>query len=123
MKELIKVLTQILVIVMFWALGMLCAKLIHSTIPGSIWAIFFLILALGFNLISLKHVEDGANAILKELVFLFLPLVMTVMQYKTLFLTDGWKIVISIFLGTILVMTSTSITIHLLYQLKRSKTI
>lgn len=123
MKELIKVLTQILVIVMFWALGMLCAKLIHSTIPGSIWAIFFLILALSFNLISLKHVEDGANAILKELVFLFLPLVMTVMQYKTLFLTDGWKIVISIFLGTILVMTSTSITIHLLYQLKRSKTI
>ena len=115
----LRVLWQIALIAIFWGLGNALAMLLHSTMPGSIWGILLLFCALFFNLIKLEQVEEGASAILKELVVLFLPLVMTVMQYKKLFITEGWKLLISIGVGTALVMISTSFTIHLMYRFKK----
>ena len=122
MKPFFKIILQIGIIVLFWVLGNQLSIVMHSTIPGSIWGIFLLVLALSLKIVRLDQVEEGASAILKDLVFLFLPLVMTVMKYQTLFITEGWKLVVSIFIGTVLVMVSTSLTIHLLYRFKRSRT-
>lgn len=122
MKPFFKIILQIGIIVLFWLLGNQLSGVMHSTIPGSIWGIFLLVLALSLKIVRLDQVEEGASAILKDLIFLFLPLVMTVMKYQTLFITEGWKLVVSIFIGTVLVMVSTSLTIHLLYRFKRSRT-
>ncbi|WP_141667207.1 CidA/LrgA family protein, partial [Enterococcus faecalis] len=53
-----------------------------------------------------------------ELLLFFVPVVVAVVQYKTLFMTEGWQIVLSIAVGTILVMLSTSLTIHYYNRLK-----
>lgn len=122
-----KILLQILLIGLFWLLGDFLVKVFHISIPASILAIFLLSVCLFSKLLPLKYIEQGADAILKDLIFLFLPIMVTVIQYKTLFLTEGWQLFVSILFGTALVMLSTSIAIHLLYKLqkilKREKTI
>lgn len=126
-QNFMKILLQILLIGLFWLLGDFLVKVFHISIPASILAIFLLSVCLFSKLLPLKYIEQGADAILKDLIFLFLPIMVTVIQYKTLFLTEGWKLFVSILFGTALVMLSTSIAIHLLYKLqkilKREKTI
>lgn len=126
-QNFMKILLQILLIGLFWLLGDFLVKVFHISIPASILAIFLLSVCLFSKLLPLKYIEQGADAILKDLIFLFLPIMVTVIQYKTLFLTEGWQLFVSILFGTALVMLSTSIAIHLLYKLqkilKREKTI
>lgn len=115
-KAFLKIMLQILIIFLFWGLGCAVSLLLHSHLPGSIWGIVLLVASLGLGIIKIEHVEEGASAIFRELVLLFLPLVITVVEYKDLFLRDGWQLVVSIVFGTALVMVSTSLTIHLLYK-------
>ena len=60
----------------------------------------------------------GATFVLGELLLFFVPVVVAVVQYKSLFMAEGWQIVLSIAVGTILVMLSTCLTIHYYNRLK-----
>lgn len=115
-----KTLLQIILIGGFWLIGDFLVKTFHVPVPASILAIFLLLLCLFLNIIPLKYVEQGADAILKDLIFLFLPIMVTVIQYKALFITEGWQLFVSILFGTAFVMLSTSIAIHLLYKLQKA---
>lgn len=119
-QKMMKTLLQIILIGGFWLIGDFLVKTFHVPVPASILAIFLLLLCLFLNIIPLKYVEQGADAILKDLIFLFLPIMVTVIQYKALFITEGWQLFVSILFGTAFVMLSTSIAIHLLYKLQKA---
>ncbi|MHA3092778.1 CidA/LrgA family protein [Acinetobacter brisouii] len=117
--QLLKLLPQLGLLAIFWWCGNLIHQKFSLPISSGILGMFLLLICLFAGLIKLEQVALGANAVLAELVLFFVPIVVAVVQYKQLFLTEGWQIVVSIGIGTMLVMLSTSLTIHYTYRLKK----
>lgn len=115
----LKLLSQLGLLAVFWWLGDLIRQKLHLPISAGVLGMFFLLICLFTGWIKLEHVALGANTALAELVLFFIPIAVAVVQYKQLFLSEGWQILVSIGLGTMLVMLSTSLTIHYCYRLKK----
>lgn len=104
---------------LFWYLGDLLHRYLHLPISSGILGLFLLLAALGLGWVKFEQVSVGAYAILRELIVFFLPIVVAVVQYKSLFLQEGWQILLCIGIGTMLVMISTGFTIHYAYRTKK----
>ncbi|KWR96378.1 murein hydrolase transporter LrgA [Acinetobacter baumannii] len=110
---------QILILAGFWWIGYLLHQKLGVPVSAGIFRyVFYCFLCLFFKIIKMDQVAMGATVVLGELLLFFVPVVVAVVQYKTLFMTEGWQIVLSIAVGTILVMLSTSLTIHYYNRLK-----
>lgn len=111
-------LKQILILAAFWAVGYVLHQQLGVPISAGILGMLLLLICLFLKVIKIEQVAMGASVVLGELLLFFVPVVVAVVQYKTLFMTEGWQIVLSIALGTILVMLSTCLTIHYYNRLK-----
>ncbi|WDZ49924.1 CidA/LrgA family protein [Acinetobacter vivianii] len=109
---------QILILAAFWSVGYFLHQHLGVPISAGILGMLLLLICLFLKIIKMDQVAMGASVILGELLLFFVPVVVAVVQYKTLFMTEGWQIVLSIALGTILVMLSTCLTIHYYNRLK-----
>lgn len=109
---------QILILAAFWLAGYVLNQKLGIPISAGILGMFLLLFSLFFKVIKMDQVAMGATFILGELLLFFVPVVVAVVQYKSLFMTEGWQIVLSIAVGTILVMLSTCLTIHYYNRLK-----
>jgi holin-like protein len=49
---------------------------------------------------------------LAELVLFFIPCVVGLINYKSLFIAEGWQLITAIVLGTLCVMVFTAYTVH-----------
>ncbi|MFT4021396.1 MAG: CidA/LrgA family protein [Acinetobacter sp.] len=113
--ELIK---QLLMLILFWLVGMVLHQKLGVPISAGVSGMLLLLLCLFLKVIKIQQVERGAMVILGELLLFFLPVVVAVVQYKDLFITEGWQIVLSIVIGTMAVMLSTCFTIHFYSKFK-----
>ncbi|MCH4246279.1 CidA/LrgA family protein [Acinetobacter populi] len=118
-KSLVRLIGQLALLAGFWLIGDVLNKVLNIPISSGILGMFVLLACLLLGIIKIQYVETGAQVILRELVLFFLPIVVAVVQYKELFMTEGWQLVLSIGVGTMLVMVSTSLTIHYLYRFKK----
>ncbi|ENX42005.1 CidA/LrgA family protein [Acinetobacter sp. NIPH 2100] len=109
---------QILILAAFWGVGYVLHQYLGVPISAGILGMLLLLICLFLKVIKMDQVAIGATVVLGELLLFFVPVVVAVVQYKTLFMTEGWQIVLSIVLGTILVMLSTCLTIHYYNRLK-----
>lgn len=109
---------QILILAAFWGIGYFLHQQLGVPISAGILGMLLLLICLFLKIIKMDQVAMGASVVLGELLLFFVPVVVAVVQYKTLFMTEGWQIVLSIALGTILVMLSTCLTIHYYNRLK-----
>ncbi|CAI3103323.1 Holin-like protein CidA [Acinetobacter calcoaceticus] len=116
--SLLELVKQILILASFWWVGFIFHHKLGVPISAGILGMFFLLLCLFLKIIKIEQVATGATVILGELLLFFIPVVVAVVQYKTLFMTEGWQIVLSIAIGTISVMLSTCLTIHYYNRLK-----
>ena len=64
-------------------------------------------------------VDRGAKWALGELVFFFIPIMVSVLQYQDLLMSEGWQLILTIAVGTALVMISTALTLDFCYRWKR----
>ncbi|MEB3755133.1 CidA/LrgA family protein [Acinetobacter sp. MD2(2019)] len=119
MHELFEVSKQLLILSFFWLIGDGLNKLLHIPISAGILGMLILLLCLFCKIVDIDQVSMGAAAVLGELLLFFLPVVVAVVQYKTLFLTEGWQIMLCIVVGTVSVMLSTSLTIHYYHLIQR----
>ena len=109
---------QILILAGFWSAGYVLHQKLGIPISAGILGMFLLLFSLFLKFINIDQVATGAAFILGELLLFFIPVVVAIVQYKNLFMTEGWQIILSIALGTILVMLSTSLTIHYYHRMK-----
>ncbi|WP_066567300.1 CidA/LrgA family protein [Snodgrassella sp. CFCC 13594] len=110
---------QIAVIAVVWLVSIGIVNLTHIPLSSGVIGLFLMLILLGTGLLKLPQVEAGAHFILGELLFFFLPIIVAVVQYKDLFMTQGWQLVLSIVIGTILVMMSTALTLKYCYRIRR----
>lgn len=76
----IKLLLQLGIIIVITYIGTEIQKIFHLPLAGSIVGLFLFYLLLQFKIVPLTWVEDGANFLLKTMVFLFIPSVVGIMD-------------------------------------------
>ncbi len=88
-------------------------------ISAGILGMLLLLICLFLKLIKIEQVAMGATVVLGELLLFFCACGCRRSPIQNPYLlTEGWQIVLSIALGTILVMLSTCLTIHYYNRLK-----
>lgn len=88
-------------------LGDLLAKKLHIHLPGSIIGFFIVFILLILKIIQIEWLEIGASFLLANLLLLFVPSAVGIVQYEHLMESEGLRILFVIAISTVLVMTVT----------------
>ncbi|MBO1198159.1 CidA/LrgA family protein [Staphylococcus simiae] len=76
----IKLILQLGLIIVITYIGTEAQKLLHLPLAGSIVGLFLFYLLLQFKIVKLSWIEEGANFLLKTMVFFFIPSVVGIMD-------------------------------------------
>ncbi|MDF7676388.1 CidA/LrgA family protein [Neisseriaceae bacterium ESL0693] len=110
---------QMVLIGAVWWLSCALVRFTHIPLSGGVVGLFVMLFLLGTGLLPVRWVSEGARVLLGELMLFFIPILIIVVKYKALFMAQGWQLVVSIFVGTMLVMLSTAMTLKYCYRLRR----
>lgn len=102
--KIFSIILQIALLTLITLVGDLISNGFHLKIPGSILGLILLFFLLTFKIVKLSWVEWGASWLLAELLLFFIPSAVGVIQYKTLMVDEGYKMVLVITLSLIVVM-------------------
>ena len=105
---------QLSLIMAVWLAGVLVCRVVALPVSPGIVGLFIMLALLGSGAVKMEAVEEGA-----EFVFFFLPIIVAVVKYKDLFIASGWQLLVCIFVGTVLVMLSTALTLSYCYKWRR----
>lgn len=109
-------LLQIAVLGVFWYAGDWAVRLLGLPVPGGVIGMGLLLGLLALGWVRPASVRLGAYWLLAEMLLFFVPAVMAVVDHHEFFGTLGFKIALVIFVGTLLVMAGTALTVDLLYR-------
>ena len=117
-KFIAKIILQIGILLVFLSIGSFVQKLFKLPISAAVIGLMILLLCLLSGVFKLQWIKAGSDFILAELVLFFIPCFIGLMKYKNLFLTEGWQLLVAVFVGTICVMVFTAYSVHLGFKLE-----
>ncbi|KQL52371.1 holin [Heyndrickxia shackletonii] len=112
---------QVAILVAFSYIMDKLSNLLHIGIPGSIIGIIILFILLKTNMVKLKWIEIGGNWLLAEFLLFFIPSAVGVIQYKSMLVDNGIKILMIIILSSALVMTCSGFIAEKIMHRKEEK--
>lgn len=104
MKNMGLIIIHIIILYIFSIVGTWLKDLFNLSVPGSVVGLLLLFILLMTNVIKLEWIEDGAQFLISNLVFFFIPATVGVMNYFDLFKGKGILLILVILISTILVM-------------------
>lgn len=107
---------QIIIILAVWSCAYVLQKLLNLPVASGVLGFFSLLFLLEMKWLKLAHVERGADLLLAELLAVFIPPVVGVIQYQDLLIASGWKILLVILISTALVMMVSVYSVRLLLK-------
>lgn len=90
----------------------------HFPIPSNLTAMLLLLLLVFGHIVNVEWFRRGATWLLAEMLLFFVPAVVAVVNYQSLLLQEGLKILAVLVISTILVIATTSIVVDRLYRLE-----
>ncbi|MGK9287632.1 CidA/LrgA family protein [Staphylococcus warneri] len=105
-RDLLKLFVQIILILLISYIGTEVQRLLHIPLAGSIVGLLMFYLLLQFKIIPVSWVDEGANFLLKTMVFFFIPSVVGVMNVASDITLNYILFFLIIILGTCLVALS-----------------
>ena len=100
----LRVIFQIAILFAFSMIGEVLHNICHIPIPGSIIGLILLLVCLSFKIIPMKVIENGANFLLAFLPLLFIPAMIGIMKYPSLFSKSGAILFLIVVISTIITM-------------------
>ena len=113
------VLMQCAIIAAVWYCAAILVELLHLPVSSGVLGVFLMLILLMSGAIKVNWVRLGAKFVLGELVLMFIPLMMSILQYKALFISKGWQLMLTIILSTAMVMLSSALTFIMVHRLQR----
>ncbi|MCC3344540.1 CidA/LrgA family protein [Psychrobacter sanguinis] len=113
------VLIQCVIIAAVWYCAEILVELLHLPLSSGVLGMFLMLILLMNGAIKVSWVRLGAKFVLGELVLMFIPLMMSIIQYKALFVSKGWQLMLTIILSTAMVMLSSALTFIMAHRLQR----
>lgn len=105
-RDLLQLFVQIILILLISYIGTEVQRLLHIPLAGSIVGLLMFYLLLQFKIIPVSWVDEGANFLLKKMVFFFIPSVVGVMNVASDITLNYILFFLIIILGTCLVALS-----------------
>lgn len=78
------------------------AQFANLPIPGNVIGVILLFVLLACGIIKLNHVKEGADFLLKHLVFFFIPVTVGLMNWGHVFYEYGIELAAAILISTLL---------------------
>ena len=107
-QYLLKTIAQLGLLILIWWLGSFIQQSLNLPISAGVIGLLLLTAALISGVFKLEWVKQGSDLLLAELVLFFVPIVVGLIKYKELLLTQGWQLAIAVIAGTICVMVCTA---------------
>ncbi|MEI6592356.1 MAG: CidA/LrgA family protein [Holophagaceae bacterium] len=102
MGKAVRIIAQIGVLALFQLAGARLATLAGVPIPGNVVGLLLLFLALQTGLLKLTLVQEGADFLLRHLVFFFIPVAVDLMNWGGVFRQHGFRLALVIGVGSVL---------------------
>ena len=113
-----KVIIQIGLLLIFWWIGSLLQQTLNLPVSAGVIGLFLVLIGLVSGVFKLQWIKTGSDFMLAELVLFFIPCVVGLINYKSLFIAEGWQLITAIVLGTMCVMVFTAYTVHFCFKLE-----
>ena len=115
----LKGIAQICLIFTVWGVAVWLVNTFELPISSGVMGLFIMLALLFSGVLKLSWVNVGSKMLLGELVLMFIPLMMSITQYKDLFIHEGWQLLLTIIFSTAMVMLSSALTFMLCNRLQR----
>ena len=99
--QIIRILTQIFILFIFYFLGDLIVTLLNLKFPGSIVGLVLLWICLYFKWLDVRFVADGASVLITFLTLFFIPSTVGIVQYPELLTKSGVLLLVAVFISSI----------------------
>lgn len=106
-------LLQIMVLMLVWWWASWLVTVLSLPISAGVVGLFMVLVLLLSGALRVEWIGQGAHLLLGELVLFFIPCVVSVVQHGRLFREHGVELVSAVVIGTLLVMVTTALTVHL----------
>ena len=116
--HLVQIILQLSFLVIIWWVASIIQRTLHLPVSAGVIGLLLVLFALLSGLFKLQWIKTGSDFILGELVLLFIPCVVGIIKYKDLFLTQGWQLILAVFIGTICVMLATAYSVYFGFKLE-----
>ena len=116
--HLAQIILQLSFLVIIWWVASVIQSTLNLPVSAGVIGLLLVLFALLSGLFKLQWIKTGSDFILGELVLLFIPCVVGIIKYKELFLTQGWQLILAVFIGTICVMLATAYSVYLGFKLE-----
>ncbi|MDC7124629.1 MAG: CidA/LrgA family protein [Spirochaetales bacterium] len=120
------ILSEFLIIIITAITGTVLANIPGFPLPGTVTGMILMLLLLLTKIISLNHVKRTADFLLALLPLFFVPLVVNIVNEKKILSEYGIKILIIVFITTIITISITGLTTKLLlflYNKRKDKNV
>ncbi|MDQ7989747.1 MAG: CidA/LrgA family protein [Candidatus Dactylopiibacterium sp.] len=115
----LRVLVQIGLIVLIWLAAVEISARFLPGIPPTVSGIAIALALMALGLLRREWVEDGAAWLLREMLLFFIPVVIAVLQYRSLLAGRFLAILCVIVASTACVMLATAFTVDLAWKLEK----
>ena len=116
--HLAQIILQLSFLVIIWWIASIIQRTLNLPVSAGVIGLLLVLLALLSGVFKLQWIKTGSDFILGELVLLFIPCVVGIIKYKALFLTQGWQLILAVFIGTICVMVATAYSVYFGFKLE-----
>ena len=116
--QIIRLLTQILILFIFYFIGDLIVTLLNLKFPGSIVGLVLLWTSLYFKWLD---VRDGASVLITYLTLFFIPSTVGIVQYPELLTRSGALLLVAVFVSSIFAFVFTGKLSQLLEKIEEKK--
>ncbi|MGL4652044.1 MAG: CidA/LrgA family protein [Cetobacterium sp.] len=107
---------EILIIFSITYSGFILSQLFNLPIPGTILGMFILLSLLISKFLKVKNIENTTNFILGNMLFLFLPPAVKLLNYIDILKDSFFRIIFLIVLTTIITMGTTGFVVNFLIE-------
>jgi holin-like protein len=109
---------QIALLAAIWLLADVAVRTFHLPLPANITGMLALLALILLGVVKTQWFRAGARWLLAEMLLFFVPAVVAVINYQDLLQQEGWRILLVIFLSTVLVIATTALVVDRLYRLE-----
>ncbi|WP_378953357.1 CidA/LrgA family protein [Pelosinus sp. sgz500959] len=116
MKDLFKMIGQLLLLWIVYYLSTLVVETFHLPIPGSVLGMLSLFGLLSAGIIKEKWIATAANPLLKHLAFFFIPIAVGLMEWGDLLTQKGHLLFLPLVISALVALIMTGKTVQLLIK-------
>ncbi|MDQ0208176.1 CidA/LrgA family protein [Alkalicoccobacillus murimartini] len=103
MKSVGRIILHLLILSVFYCIGMALQTWLSIPLPGSLVGMILLFICLSSQVVPVRFVDQGAEWILKHLSLMFIPIIAGIVTFPILFTSRGLSLILLTMFSTLLV--------------------